>query len=255
MIKFARAWGLSLLMLFAFVHSANATVRFGIAAEPYAPFTSKDASGKWVGWEIDLMNAVCAAMEEQCEIFELSWDGLIPALNAKFFDVIWTSMSITPERAQVIDFTDPYYYSPGVIIGSRDGDMDVTTEHIGKRCLGIQGGTIHVAAANAAYPNISLKFYQTQDEALQDLTAGRCDYVIADRIALQSFLDTPTGNSCCELKKILPDVPPSPGVGGGVRKGDTGLRAKLNKAIVMVMKSGAYDAITAKYFPFSIAPH
>src|SRR5215213_10758475 len=77
---------------------AYADLKFGVAAEPYSPFTSKDASGKWVGWEIDLMNAVCAKMNEKCELVEVAWDGIIPALTSKQIDVIWSSMSITGDR-------------------------------------------------------------------------------------------------------------------------------------------------------------
>src|SRR5438046_491651 len=76
----------------------GADIKFGIAAEPYPPFTSKDASGKWIGWEIDLMDAVCKQLREKCEIVEVAWDGIIPALTSKQIDVIWSSMSITAER-------------------------------------------------------------------------------------------------------------------------------------------------------------
>jgi polar amino acid transport system substrate-binding protein len=58
---------------------ALADLKIGVAAEPYPPFTAKDASGKWVGWEIDLVDALCAEMKEKCEIVETAWDGIIPA--------------------------------------------------------------------------------------------------------------------------------------------------------------------------------
>ncbi len=85
------------------------TVKFGVAAEPYPPFSSQDASGKWVGWEMDLMDAVCAQAQLQCELVPTAWDGIIPALTSKKIDVIWSSMSITEERMKTIDFTDMYY--------------------------------------------------------------------------------------------------------------------------------------------------
>jgi len=80
------------------VGNACADLKFGIAAEPYPPFESKDATGKWIGWEIDLMDAVCKQLKEKCEIVEVAWDGIIPALTSKQIDVIWSSMSITPVR-------------------------------------------------------------------------------------------------------------------------------------------------------------
>ena len=107
----------AMMVLGSFAARADDTLRFGVAAEPYPPFTSKDSSGKWVGFEVDLMNAVCAQMQAKCEIVEVAWDGIIPALQANKFDVIWSSMSITEKRKQTIDFTDKYYHTPAVIIG------------------------------------------------------------------------------------------------------------------------------------------
>ena len=62
---------------------AYADLKMGVAAEPYAPFTSKDASGVWVGWEVDFMNALCAEIGEKCTIEEVAWDGIIPALTVE----------------------------------------------------------------------------------------------------------------------------------------------------------------------------
>jgi polar amino acid transport system substrate-binding protein len=70
-------------------------VKFGMAPEPYPPFASVDASGKWIGWEIELMDAVCAEAKLTCVIVPTAWDGIIPALTTKKIDVIWNSMSIT----------------------------------------------------------------------------------------------------------------------------------------------------------------
>src|SRR5476651_2331990 len=109
----------AMMALTTFAARADDTIRFGIAAEPYPPFTSKDSSGKWVGFEVDLMDAVCANLKAKCEIVEVAWDGIIPALQANKFDVIWSSMSITEKRKQTIDFTDKYYQTPAVIIGPK----------------------------------------------------------------------------------------------------------------------------------------
>ena len=110
----------SIVAILLGVGNACAELKFGIAAEPYPPFESKSASGEWVGWEIDLMNAVCKQLKEKCEIVEVAWDGIIPALTSKQIDVIWSSMAITAERQKVIDFTDKYYRTPTVIIGAKE---------------------------------------------------------------------------------------------------------------------------------------
>lgn len=234
---------------------AQADVRFGIMNESYPPFFAKDASGKWHGWEIDMMDAVCAQMKEKCSIVELSWDGLIPALNAKKFDVIWSSMSKTAEREKIIDFTDKYYNTPSKLIGMSDMKPGATAEDVKGKTIGIQVSTIQSDYYKKYFANAaSEKTYQTLDEAFQDLAAGRIDYVFGDSIVLDAFLKSDTGKDCCA---DMGDVAYDPeilgeGVSGGLRKEDTALKAKLNAAIAAVRASGQYDEITKKYFNFNI---
>ncbi len=235
--------------LCGFAAQAKADLKFGVAAEPYPPFTSKDASGKWVGWEVDLMDAVCAQMKEKCELVEVAWDGIIPALTAKQIDVIWSSMSITAERKQTINFTTMYYNTPTVIIGAKDGDKDITPDHLKGKTIGVQVSTIHQKYVEKYFPGSTIKTYQTQDEANNDLAAGRLDYIQADGQALDAFLQTDQGSACCELKDQVPDDPEilGEGVGGGIRKEDTDLKAKLDAAITALAKAGEIEKITAKY--------
>ncbi len=231
--------------------SAMADIKFGVAAEPYPPFTSKDASGTWVGWEVDLMNAVCAQMNEKCELVEVAWDGIIPALTSKQIDVIWSSMSITAERKQTIDFSSMYYNTPSKLIGAKTGDLDITPEHLKGKIIGVQVSTTHERYAQKyfAAAGAEVKTYATQDEANNDLAAGRLDYVQADSSALDAFLKSDQGAACCEIKGIVPEDLEvlGEGVGGGVRKEDTALKEKLSAAIAELAKSGKLEEMTKKY--------
>jgi len=238
------------LAMLGFGAQAKADIKFGVAAEPYPPFTSKDASGKWVGWEIDLMDAVCKQMNEKCELVEVAWDGIIPSLTSKQIDVIWSSMSITAERKKTINFTNMYYNTPTVIIGTKDGDTDITPDHLKGKTIGVQVSTIHQKYLEKYYgAGSTIKTYQTQDEANNDLAARRLDYIQADGSALDAFLKTDQGKQCCELKGQVPEDKEilGEGVGGGVRKEDTELKAKLDAAISALAKSGEIDKITNKY--------
>lgn len=229
---------------------ALADLKFGVAAEPYPPFSSKDASGVWVGWEIDLMNALCAQMNEKCELVEVAWDGIIPALTSKQIDVIFSSMSITAERMQTIDFSSMYYDTPTVIIGAKNGDTDITPDHLKGKIIGVQVSTIHEKYVQKYFGGGSeIKTYATQDEANSDLAAGRVDYVQADGSALDAFLKTEQGTACCELKGQVPadkDIL-GQGVGAGLRKEDTAVKDKINAALNELAKAGKFDEITSKY--------
>jgi polar amino acid transport system substrate-binding protein len=230
--------------------AAQADLKFGVAAEPYPPFTSKDPSGKWVGWEVDLMDAVCKHLNEKCEIVEVAWDGIIPALTSKQIDLIWSSMSITEERKKTIDFSNFYYNTPTVIIGQKDGDLDISPEHLKGKTIGVQVSTIHERYVQKYFGEGSeIKTYQTQDEANNDLAAGRLDYVQADGGALDAFLKTDQGKACCELKGNVPDDPEILGIGAGagIRKEDTALKEKINSALAALAASGEIQRITDKY--------
>ena len=87
-----------------------------------------------------------------------------------------------------------------------------------------------------------IKEYQTQDEANQDLAAGRIDATQADSIALDAFLKSDQGKACCDLKgMVAPDLEIlGPGVGAGVRKDDTALKDKINAAIKAIRANGKY---------------
>jgi len=230
--------------------SAMADIRVGVAAEPYPPFASKDASGKWVGWEMDVLDALCAEMKEKCEIVEVAWDGIIPALTAKQIDMIFASMLITEERKKTIAFSSMYYQTPPSIIGAKNGDMDVTPEHMKDKTIGVQVSTSHARSVQKYYGDTAeIKTYATQDEANSDLAAGRLDYVQAASSAMDEFLTTDEGKSCCEYKSSPPmDVEfYGEGDGAGVRQEDTALKDKINAAIAAMTASGKFEEITKKY--------
>ncbi len=230
-------------------------LKIGVAAEPYPPFTSPDASGKWVGWEIEFVDAVCAEAKLECAITPVSWDGIIPSLTTKKIDVIASSMSITEERKKTIDFSDKYYNTPTAIIGPKSETFEATPEGLKGKIIGVQISTTHSAYAKKHFTEAAeIKEYQTQEEANADLAAGRLDAVQADSIALDAYLQSDAGKECCDLKGfVAEDVDVlGPGVGFGLRKEDTELKDKLNAAIKVVRENGKYGEITKKYFSFDI---
>jgi polar amino acid transport system substrate-binding protein len=235
--------------------TAQAEVRFGIMNEAYPPFFAKDAGGAWQGWEIDMMNAVCAEMKETCSVVDVSWDGLIPALQSKKFDVIWSSMSITDERLETIDFTNKYYNTPSKLIGPKDQAPGATPDAVEGKTIGIQVSTVQSEYYKKHFADkAEEQTYQTLDEAFQDLAAGRIDYVFGDSIVLDEFLKSDFGKDCCADMGDVADDPVvlGIGVGGGLRKDDAELKAKLNDAIAAIRASGQYDEISKKYFAFDI---
>ncbi|NEI32629.1 transporter substrate-binding domain-containing protein [Rhizobium leguminosarum] len=231
-------------------------VRVGFAAEPYPPFSSPDASGNWSGWEVDFMKAMCEAAKLDCVITPVAWDGIIPALTGGKIDMIVGSMTITKERQKSIDFSDKYYSAPPGIVGTKDLKFDATPESLAGKVIGVQLGSIHYAYAHKHFEaaGATVRDYPTQDEANNDLFAGRIDATELDRIAISTLLNSEQGSACCELKgmvKFDPDVL-GEGVGVGLRMGDEELKSKVNAAIAEIRKNGTYEALSKRYFDFDI---
>jgi len=244
----------AVLIVFSAGMASAQTVRVGIAAEPYPPFTTPDASGNWSGWEIDIMKALCEEAKLDCVVTPTAWDGIIPALMSKKIDMIIGSMSITAERMKSIDFSDKYYNTPAVVIGTKRSKFDATPEGLKDKYIGVQSATIHKVYVEKYFTGAKIKEYQTQDEANQDLVAGRIDATQADSMAMADFLLTAEGKACCELKGTVADDPAilGSGVGAGIRKGDNELKSKINAAIAAIRANGKYDEISKKYFSFDI---
>ncbi len=247
----------AMLAVSALAGAAQAeAVKVGIAAEPYPPFASPDASGNWVGWEVEIIGAVCAEAKLECVVTPVAWDGIIPALTAKKIDAIMASMSITEERMKTIDFSKKYYNTPTGIVGAKGAAFDATPEGLKGKILGVQVSTVHADYAKKYFGPVAaeIKEYQTQDEANQDLAAGRIDATQADSIALGDFLKSDAGKACCESKGNVADDAAilGAGVGVGLRKEDTALKDQFNAGIDAVRANGKYDEISKKYFDFDI---
>lgn len=231
------------------------TIKVGIAAEPYPPFTEPDASGEWTGWEIDFMNAVCAEAQLECVVTPVAWDGIIPALTSGKIDAIIGSMSITEERDKTIDFSDKYYNTPAVVAAAKGSGMTPDAAGLTDKILGVQVSTTHQDYATTHFGSViaEIKEYQTQDEANQDLAAGRVDAIMADALAVGTFLESDQG-ACCELAgDVEADLTiHGPGIGIGLREEDDELEETFNAAIAAIRENGTYDAFSANYFDFSI---
>ncbi|MCW0919271.1 ABC transporter substrate-binding protein [Pseudomonas sp. RG1] len=225
------------------------TLKMGIEAA-YPPFNNKDASGQVVGFDKEIGDALCAKMKAECSVVTSDWDGIIPALNAKKFDFLISSLSITEERKAAVDFTDPYYSNKLQFIAPKNVDFKTDKDSLKGKTIGTQRATLAGTWLEDTYgDDIKVSLYDTQENAYLDLTSGRVDAILADKYANYDWLKTDAGNNY-EFKGD--PVVESDKIGIAVRKGDNELRNKLNAALKEIVADGTYKKINDKYFPFSI---
>lgn len=220
----------------------------------YPPFSSVGPDGQIKGFDIDIAKALCEQIKAQCTLVQLDFDGMIPALQARKIDMIVASMSITPERLKVVDFSDKYYTTPNRLIAKAGSGIDGTPASLKGRKIGVQRATIHDRYATAKFAGASIVRYGKQDEIYLDLAAGRIDATLVDAVAgNEGFLKTPAGKGFAFVGPEFDD-PEFFGKGAGiaVRKSDTDLRDRLNTAIKAIRANGTYKQIAARYFDFDI---
>ncbi len=224
--------------------TSDAPMNIKIATESsYKPFSYTDADGKLIGYEIELVDALCAQMKAKCEVISQDWDGLIPGLNAQKFDAIIAGMSITPERKEVVEFTDPYFHT-GIILIGKKGD-DISVADLKGQPIASQRSTVASQYLQDEHSEADVKLYDTQDNAYLDLTSGRVRAMMSDKVTGIDWLKTDAGKNY-EVKgqEISTD---EDAMGIAFRKGDP-LVAKFNKALAELKDNGTYDQITGSYF-------
>lgn len=249
-MKHCKTFLLALAAAFALFTQAAFAEKLRIGSEgAYPPFNLIDASGKVVGFDIDIAYALCAKMKVECEVVTSDWDGIIPALNAKKFDFLVASMSITDERKKAVDFTEPYYTNKLQFIGPKGIEVKVDKAGLKGKVVGAQRATI---AGEWLEKNlgsaVDLKLYDTQENAYLDLSSGRIDLVLGDVFVNWGWLKSDAGKDF-EFKGE--PVFDNDKIGIAVRKNDP-LRERLNAALKAIIEDGTYKKINDQYFPFSI---
>ncbi|MDG5500765.1 transporter substrate-binding domain-containing protein [Marinobacter sp. BGYM27] len=216
---------------------------------PYEPFEFKKPNGELTGFEVELAEAMCKDLEAKCELVVQSWDGMIPGLLARKFDAIMSSMSITPERAEKVTFSKPYYNTPGGWFARESVNLDVTDMDAMKgKIVGVQRGTtMDTYVTENMSGTVSVKRYTTADDMVLDLEGQRLDVVFVDYPVGEQTLLSRDG-----FKEIGEPVKLGEGVGVAMRPRDKDLAEQVNKSLDKLKSDGTYDAIMKKYFKYDI---
>lgn len=240
------------LLATAVATKAEDTIRFATEGA-YPPFNERAADGSLIGFEIDLGQALCEKIKRKCEFLAQDWDGMIPGLLANKYDGIFASMAITEERKKKIDFTNKYYQTGGAFVARKETAINTSDKKLGGKVIGTIPGTTQ-CYLEKAFPDATIKVYETADSLYLDLISGRVDAALSDAIAADfGLLKTERGKDMAFASEIYTDRECfGEGVGIGMRKEDTELREQFNKAIADVRADGTYDAIAKKYFEYDV---
>jgi ABC-type amino acid transport substrate-binding protein len=223
------------------------TVIIGINAE-YPPFENVDDAGNIVGFDPELMTAIAEAAGFDFEFVNTRWDGIFVALASGEFDAVISAATITAERAETVDFSDPYFNAGQMItVLASNTDITVPEDLEGKR-VGVQLGTtgdIWLTDETGA----EVVRYDENTLAFQALGSGDVDAAVADGpTAIEIVKANPE-----LMLKVLDGVYTDENYGIAVNKDKPELLAAINAGLAAVKASGVYDDIYDKYFGTEVA--
>lgn len=211
---------------------AETTVRLGTEGA-YAPWNFLNDAGEIDGFERELGDELCKRAELTCEWVTNEWDSIIPNLTSGNYDAIIAGMSITDERDEVIDFTQPYTPPDPSAYVALSADVDLASGVVAAQATTIQ-------AAFIAAQGWTVIEFATPEETVAAVRNGEADAVLADK----SFLDTVVDDQLVMLER---SEAIGGGVGLGLRESDTELRDKFDAAIQSMKDDGSLNTMIAKW--------
>ncbi|MHB0858988.1 MAG: ABC transporter substrate-binding protein [Anaerolineae bacterium] len=211
----------------------------------FPPMEFVDENKEIVGFDIDLMNAVAAAMGFEVEYKNTAWDGIFAGLESGAYDAILSAVTITEERKAKYDFSDPYINAGQAVVVRADetaisGDQDLSGKTVGAQ-IGTTGALAIQEIADA-----TLKEYDNIDLALLDLLNGNVDAVVVDTPVAADF--ALTSEQFKGKLKIVGEPFTDEFYGVVVRKGEMAdFLAAFNEGLKSVQSDGTYDQIYGKW--------
>lgn len=210
----------------------------------YPPFNYIDESGKVVGFDVDIANALAKKIGVKAEPITTQWDGIIGGLKSNRFDTIIGSMAITDERLKEISFTDPYYYDGAQFFAKKDLNLE-SIKDLKDGKVGVVTGTTFQKELEGMDNIKEVLQFEGDIENFMATADGRSDGLVTSRFV---GLQAPKEYNLVPVGPLLY----TENIGIGVRKKDKELLNELNKALKEIIEDGTYEEISNRWFGTNI---
>lgn len=209
----------------------------------FPPFETVDKDGKPMGVSVDLANALGEKLGKRVEIKSIDYAGLVPALQSNNIDMIISSMTVTEERLQSIDFSDEYAKSDLSLLINSNSDVesyeDLNNE---KYTIAVKQGNLGAMWAKKNAPKAKVKEFSEVSAGMLDVNNGSSDVFIYDPLTLIE--------GSLNLSNVKINITPLPDVNGwgvGMRKNEDVLKISINKALQELKEENFFDDMRNKY--------
>ncbi|MDX8497891.1 transporter substrate-binding domain-containing protein [Mesorhizobium sp. VK4C] len=230
-----------------------------VGTEGDAPqFSMADANGNVTGFDADIANGLCAELKVKCKFVVQTFSSLVPSMDSDRFDVIISGLGITDERKKKIDYSIPYATTPQYFVVSKDSpsvglkSLAEIQKALAGKTIGVVNGTTYAQFIKKHIPTADLKTYDATTQQNSDLAAGRLDAAFGDSPTWVDFLSSPEGANFARIDVKVTGADDHEtlgyGMGVGLRKGNTELKAKLDGALCDMINSGKVKAASENWF-------
>ena len=208
----------------------------------WPPFEFTDEDGAIIGFDVDMLNAIAEEEGFEIEFINVAWDPLLAGMATCNYDLSASAMTITEERAQSFNFSDPYFAAGQLVAVAFDNTTIGGKDDLAGMTIGVQLGTTGDIEAQAI-EGATVKSYDQIALAFLDLMNGQVDAVIADNTLVYEYV-----NQNPEELKYVGDVFTAEMFGIAVCKDNTELLEKINHGLAAIKARGVLDELTAKWF-------
>ena len=212
----------------------------------YAPFESQNEKGEIVGFDIDVVKAVAKNAGIEVKFINTPWEGIFNSVAQGDRDLLVSAITITPERKQTLDFSEPYFDAQQLIAVRSDSKI-AKFEDLKNLKVGVQNGTtgdeVITKLQGKSTPNV--KRFESTPLALKEMESGGVDAVVADNGVVVHYVNN---NPDSKFKTLSDSSFASEQYGIAVKKGNAELLEKINKGVAGIKADGTYNQISAKYF-------
>lgn len=203
-------------------------------------------NGKYTGFDIELVEAIGDVLKRPIEWTNVDFKGLIPSVTSQRADIAVSGIYITPERAQVVNFTNSYL-AGGLVVVVKNNNKDIKThEDLKGKRVSVQIGTKSVQWLRTNVPTINLVEVEKNQQMFNLVDIGRADAAVTGKPAAFQYARTKGG------VHILPQPLTTEEYGIAVRKDLPELTTAINGAIDQLKANGTYEKLVKKWFPTSV---
>lgn len=209
----------------------------------FVPFEFKQGD-KYVGFDIDLWDAVAKQLNLSYSLKPMDFSGIIPALQTRNVDLALAGITITDERKKAIDFSDGYYKSGLLVMVKANNDEVKGINDLNGKVVAVKSGTGSVDYAKTHIKTKDLRQFPNIDNAYMELGTNRADAVLHDTPNILYFINTAGRGQF----KAVGDSLEAQQYGIALPKGSDELREKINSALKTLRDNGTYNTIYKKWF-------